>query len=273
MPLIVALFACGKGKAQCKADVDELVAYLRSIDHSGSMYWDSDVTLVPRPDLPKKLPSNNSPVVVIGKTIRINSTEVTADVLLVKLQMWQSRKRQDPTEVILVIDPNAQWGTVAQVTGVLADGGYTHPAIAFGQETTDKPPPPAPVDDKLAALMKSTADGGNKATELAKLFSKTIKGCKPMEKAFGAVGADDGADKAQILIDATGPAILECNCDLDVPSFRNVFYSVLHNPHPATVIHLDLAKGGKAIALPATAPWSEAQKQLADGASVWFFAT
>jgi len=284
MPLIVALFACGKSKAQCKTDVDELMAFFHAMDHSMPLYWGDDVKLVERPDLPKKTPAE-APVVLVAKTVRMNGVEIAVDTLTERLSASREKIQQniamgkvsrshppDANEIVLVIDASASWDKVAQVAQAAAAAGFTHPAIAFGLPVTTKPPPRVPVDDKLDELKKMDASG-NKATELANLMSKIVKNCKPLQKAFGSVASDEGVDKAQLLIEEMGPALLACNCDVDIPALRNVFYAVANNPHPATVIHLDLTKGGKPIALPAATMWSEAQKQLADGAAVWLSAT
>ena len=271
MPLVAILVGC-KGKAACKADVDELMTFFRAMDHSMPLYFDGDgIKLVERTDLPRHQPSPTA-VIVIGKTIRWQGGEVSLDKLgdrLADYRAWvmKSPRRGNPSEINLAIDVNAAWGDVVSVADVAFRSGFTHPAFGFGVPVTVKPPPRVAVDDELDKIKKEDA-GGNRAVELANLMSDIVKSCKPLKKSFGAVGADEGGDKAQMLIDEMGPALLECNCDVDIPALRNVFFAVANNPHPATVIHVDLAKGGKAIALPAATPWSEAQKQLADGAVV-----
>jgi len=279
MPFVAILVGC-KGKASCKADVDELMSFLRGMDHSMPLVWDDDFHVVQRPDLPRKEPHTGK-VVYVAKTVRMFGAEVPLAELEERLAIEHHKVEEDikyghfsrgnppdPGEVTLVIDAAATWDTVVHVTDAAVAAGFAHPAIAFGVPVTGKPPPRQPVDDKIDEI-KNMPDASNKAAALAKLMTGIVKDCKALQRSFGRVSAVEGEDKAQVLIDEMGPALLECNCDVDIPALRNVFFAVANNSHPTTVIHLDLTKGGKQIALPAATPWSEASKQLADSAAVW----
>src|SRR5947207_1138308 len=66
--LAVAAAGCGKSKSACKADVDDLMTFLRAMDHSGSLFSiDADTHLVMRPDLPKKQ-ARIAPIILVKAT-------------------------------------------------------------------------------------------------------------------------------------------------------------------------------------------------------------
>jgi hypothetical protein len=256
--------------------------FLRTMDHSMSMVFiEDDMHVVMRPDLPKK-PARMAPVIVVkvGET-DFQGSKVDRAGLVERLTAAHARLAEDidmgrvprrdppdPKEINVVVDVAVPWSRVVEVTEDAAAAGFTRPAFAFGQPSPVAAPPHTWADDKLAELKKS--DASNRASEVARVMTGIVKDCKALQREFGRVSATENEDKAAVIIEGTGPALIECGCNVDMPAFRTVMWLVAGNPQPTTVLHVDIAKGGKPIALAAATPWSEANKQLAEGAVVRF---
>ena len=144
--------------------------------------------------------------------------------------------------------------------------GYTKWIAIFTKPSQIAAPARSSVSDQLDKLTHDDNDG-NKATALAGLMSGVVKSCAPMKKAFGAVASDEGGDKAAELIEAIGPAVTECNCDLDIPALRSIFFAVAGNLHPLTMVVITLDKTATPIALPPTTPWRDAAPKLSTTAA------
>jgi hypothetical protein len=151
---------------------------------------------------------------------------------------------------------------------VAASVGFSHASFVFSVPVTETPPPRNWVDDKLDALQAKRDDGGGKATEFAKLASDIVKSCSALEKVYGRVSPDENEDKATYIIEGTGPALIECNCDADLPALRSIMWRLLSNPHPTNVVEVEVASDGAPIEVSATTSWRDAQKALQPGAHI-----
>ena len=71
---------------------------------------------------------------------------------------------------------------------------------------------------------------------------------------FSAVASDEGGDKAQVIIEGSGEALLDCHCASDVAAFRALMWRIAGNPHPNALLELTIdqsyesTKGEGAIA-------------------------
>lgn len=266
-------------KGDCKAQVDDVIKFLRAMDHTGSVFILDDIHLAMRPELPYVMARQAPMVKLLPGKIEYQDKTVTAQELATELAVARKRIDEDmalgrfpkhdppdPKLIDVLIDADATWGDVVKMTDVLARVGFPHASIAFGKPSPVSPPPRTWVDDKTDELRKS--HDGNAATELANLIKQIIPGCPQMISVFGEVGSSEGGDKVTEIIDGAEKALVACNCNLDLPAFRSVMWAVAGNPHPSTVIAIDLSKSGKAITQPAATKWSDAGKQLEAGASV-----
>ena len=280
---VVALAAaCGKSKTECRVDAADLMEFLHSFDHSGSLFQvDDAMHLVTRTDLPT--PKEEAPVVVVdAKVTRFQGQLVDQPALASELgavharildqierRMVPRNNPRDPRLVYFQISGDAAWARVVAAVRAGSDAGFTRASFVFAMPSTQKPPPRTWVDDKFEATRAANHDGGNLATVLAELASTVVKSCPALTKAFGSVGSEEGGDKAAALIEATGPALIECNCVIDLPALRSIWWLVLSNPHPTSVLEVELDKDAKAVALPAETPWREASKKLGAGSKMW----
>jgi hypothetical protein len=283
----LALGACGKGvdAGTCRERAHELSTLLNTIDHDSPLFRDDgSVHLVVRPDLARTAPGvlvaevvevRASDVVFHGQPV-LDQVELGARLAAARAKLESNvaagaygRYQPDPTLILLVVDEAAPHASVVAAAGAAHAAGFTRPAFVFGRPPAQVAAPPRSwIDDDLDRLMND--DPGQKAFELSRMTDKITKSCPALARAFGAVASDEGADRAQTLIDEIEPALIQCNCTLDIPALRSVMYRVMYVAKPTGLLQVTLAPDGRVLALPATTPWREASSWLpVDGASVW----
>jgi hypothetical protein len=277
---VLALVAgCGKSKEACKAQVDDLMTFLRKMDHSPSyILIPDDVHLVERPEL-KAVDGIEAPVVYVRPSgIEVRGNHFAVAELPHVLEDAAQKTEQDINDsklprsfawdhrVYFVIDRDVPWSTVTALASAAEVTHYTKWIALFSKPSPVAAPPRSSVSDELDALLNDTVSG-NKATKLAQLATKVVKSCAPLQKAFGSVGAVEVDDKAGALIEATGPAVAECSCDVDVPALRSIFFAVAGNLHPLTMVVITLDKTATPIALPPTTLWRDAAAKLSTTAA------
>lgn len=281
--VLALTLGCGKSKAKCQAEVAELMTYLRGLDMEGSLFYIGEsMHLVARPGSPK--PKRYAPVVVmeakqtsyqgqligdmadLGDRLSAANKRIREDIELGKVS---KHNLPDPAELYFEIDGAVTWDRVAAAVAAAANAGFTHPSFVFAIPATAQPPPRTWVDDKLDEVRAKNKDGGNLATDVAKITKTVVDSCPALIKVYGRVGSEEGGSKAEMLVEGTGPAIIECGCDIDIPALRSAMYGILGNPHPTGAIAVQLDQAGKPIALATTTPWSEASKQLQAADVVW----
>jgi hypothetical protein len=274
----VMLLGCSKSGPSCAEQALELDRFLTGIDHQQSMLGFSSAHLVTRDDLPASVQSYGPSVQIEAHRFIIDGRLVSYDELgeaLVAKHAYvidelerrgRGRAGSDPQLLYLVIDEAAPWDAVVAVTETAAHAGFTTPAFVFARTATVKPPPRSAVDDQLDKI-QSGDDASSKATELAKLIQDVIKPCPALMEAFGKVAATEVDDKAGYIIQQVQPALVDCECKVDIPSLRSALWRMLANTKPTTEVRLTLDRAASPITLPAKTPWREAAKQLKPGAA------
>ena len=280
-PLLVLLMlaACSGGSGmpagQCRREAEALVASLHAVDSGPSPLWiPPEVELVPRPDLGKDVPAD-APTLVVGvDAIRLQGMQVATYELRERLLALRAQALDDaarhperagptPDTVVLVIDRRARWSRIVDAWQIARAAGLRAPVLVFGAPVTVTPPPRAPIDDALDAILRS--DSGQRAAELAALVSREVKSCPSLVRLFGAIASDDGTSKSQTLIDGMAPALVECRCRVNLANLHSVFWHVLADTHPVTTLALDPAAPETVIGLPATATWADAAAHFTPG--------
>ena len=289
--LLVALAcACGKhgssgggsgdlvadDSVDCATRTHALEHYFASIDRDFDPLFELGVQLVTRDDIAPHPPTDSAPVLEVrasglaldGKVVALGEL---GDALAAKRHEREDRiashqismrgaSRFDPARVFVAIDQRAAWRDVVAALRASADAGGVHVVLAFARTPKGSPPPPHPIDAELAALLARRDPSA--ASELAKMVQKVIERCKPLAAAYGSVAADEPDDKAETLLRATWPSLVECDCAVDLPAFRSMMYSVMVNRHPKTFLALTLDDAAPALELPAATTWQDAQKQI-----------
>jgi len=275
--VVVALGGCGKGKEACTQEATELGRFLAEANEGPMVFVAAPgLHLVSRPEL-SRAAFVPAPVVIVTATGFVyEGRAVDAAALAERLAAASTRLRErarameaapghtprrDPPDlhaVIVEIDEAAPWRAVVAAMQTVAPAGFDRPVLLFARPQPLERPPPSAVDAELAGLERD----GNAATQLATLMSKSITGCSALKKEFGRVGNDDGEDKAKTLIAAIPPALIDCGCDVDLPSLRTVMWRIVSTPSPTTSVTITLAAGGEEIAFPAATPWREASKRF-----------
>jgi hypothetical protein len=279
----IAIAACSKSKAECQRDVDALMTFLRSFDHEPALFQIDETTkLVMRDALPKV--KQYAPTIEIRADVTIFHGRLVDGPALGDA-LAEARERierdpgppgepRDPRLLYFQISSDATWDRVVAASQAAADAGFTHASFVFAAPSTATPPPRTWVDDRFDAIRaRGSKDGAWLATELAGSTRDIIGSCPALKRAYGAVGAMESGDKAGFLIEATGRALLECNCAVELPALRSSMWLLLANPHPTGVAGVTLDKAAPPLALPATTPWRDAGPQLVPGATTWLVAS
>ncbi len=281
--LVIALVACG-GKSSgpdCKTQVADLMTFLRAMNHAIPVRYDASAHLVMRDELPS-IDAREAPVLtVVGGRLILDGkpyalTEIAEPLAAAKQRMDESvvRSHREHTlesrHVMVAVDENATWGDFVGAIEVLVRAGLDQPVLVYGKTSPVAPPPRVAIDDKLDAIPK---DGPDAASAIARIASEMAAPCPALGKVFGAVASDEGDDKAQVIIEGSGEALLECKCAADVASFRAVMWRVAGNPHPSALLELTIDKTGEQVAFPAATPWRDAGKRISMGSTIWPSAT
>ncbi len=280
---VIGFAACGGGgndPAQCRRQAAELATLLSTMDHEPSLFRADDAKLVVREGLSTAGLSFGTIVVVTPTAVSMSGRRVDLGGLAEELaaahrQVVENAERygrkdmQDTTLVYLVVDEAALWGRVGAVAAAAHEAGFTRPAFVFARPTAPVTKPPRSwIDADLDRLMESE-EAGNRATELARMTEKVVKTCPAMVRAFGSVASDDGGSKAETIIRAIEPSLIECNCKLDLPAFRSIMFRLLYTPQPTGSLRVTLDPARAPLAVASDTPWRVASAQLTADATVW----
>jgi hypothetical protein len=256
--LAVAFAGCGHkpNAQQCASDANDLQQLLQQAMRDGSPpIADTTTALVDRPELPP-LGAESSSVVALGHDVRVFSSPMTGDELAKHLEWVHARKQR----LVLAIDASATWDLVVRTITAATSAGLDHISFAFARSGHPPVPPPrSPVDDELDTIMKAP-DLADRASKLAHLLVDTAKGCPSIGKVFSAAATEDSADRSNDLVAAIGPAIVECDCNVDIPALRSLMWRTLVDEHPKSVLTTAVSPDGTAIELAGSTPWREASK-------------
>ncbi len=270
--VMLALASCGGGKADsCEARARALGAYLQGLDRDQEIIQ-TRVALVVRDDLPRVMPRMAPLVELTATDTMIQGMSADGEALFERLEAVRRRMRDDALrvrdggaadEVMLAIDGAVAWPRVDDVLALAARAGFTRVTFAFARTpAAASPPPPSKIDDKLTAIFES--DSHDKATRFAAVARDVVGSCGPLTRAFGSVAAD-GGDKAERLIAAVAPALVECDCNADLPSVQALFYRLFRVDHPKAWLTLTIASDARPIAAAATDTWRDVAARLAPG--------
>ena len=188
---LAILVAC-KGKADCKSDVEDLMKFLRTMDHAQpAAFVRDDMHIVQRPELSRKHLGFAPVVEMRPKDIQYQGQVESIDGLGERLVAANAKIREDiaqghvsrrdppdPKQIIFLIDAAVTWDCITAVAEVAARAGFTHVAFAFGQPSPVAPPPRTWADDKMEKIKHDEEEGGNRATSVATLMTGIIKDCK-----------------------------------------------------------------------------------------------
>jgi hypothetical protein len=271
--LAIALAACGgRNPESCKADAEDIAKRLAEADHDPNLISTQGANLVERSDLAKPDFKDGPVLRLSSDAIVLEGSKVAIDDLTTSLRA-RRRKMDDDLErhprfkaevdvhmIYLFVDAGATWGQVVRVVNAVAAADFTSPWFVFARPSHARRPPPSKVDAELEAI--AHGDAANKATKLANMMSATIAGCPAMISAFGGVASHESGSKADQLIAAIPAALVDCNCNVDMPSFASEMWSALVNEHPAGVLAVQIDPSGAPIELPAITSWRDASKQL-----------
>lgn len=277
--VLLMLTACsgssGKPAAQCRREAEALVTSLRAVDSGPASLWvPPDVELVARPELSKDLPAN-APTLVLGvgalrlQGLPVEAYELRERLLALRAQALDAAARHPeragptPDTVVLVIDRRARWSRIVDVWQIARAAGLRAPVLVFGAPVTVTPPPRAPIDDALDAILRS--DSGQRATELAALVKREVEPCPALVRLFGAIASDTSTSKSKTLLDGMAPALIECRCRVNLANLHSVFWHILADTHPVTTLALAPTAPTTVIALPATATWADAAARFTPG--------
>ncbi len=277
--MVIALVACG-GKTSgpdCKTQVADLMTFLHAMDHSIPVSYEPSAHLVVRQELPSKDPPDGPVMTLVGGKTFLDGkafapTELGAALTAAKQRIDERIERRhlegrlDSRHVMLAVDENATWGDFVLAIETLTRAGLDKPVLVYGKASRVAAPPRVAIDDQIDAIHQGDPEA---ASALARLATTMASPCPALGKVFGAVASDEGGDKAQVIIDGSGPALLECKCAADVASFRAVMWRIAGNLHPSALLELTIDKTGEPIAFPAATPWREAGKRLGINATIW----
>jgi len=259
MPFVAILVGCKKGAGECKAETEALVKLLRSADKPAFGPYSLTVEL------------GADGIKTRGQHVELGDLAHMLTEGWLQLPKRDVREMGEGTGVVFVrVDDSVPWARVVELADTLATHHFDHPRFFVAHAPNSMPPPRAPIDDELDKLEKS--DASEKATRYAKMVNKLVQHCEPLQKVFGAVSADEGVDKGELILAGMSEALPECSCDVDMPALRSALYRVYQDPHPAEPRKIALVKTGKPVALPAATPWKDAAAQLPEGQTVWLVA-
>lgn len=257
--LAVALAGCGKSKAQCRKEAEDLGQTLSAMDRSMGVET-RFVKPVLRTDLPLTTDQSGQVMELSAAGTRVRFVADDPAPPEVALASLSSVRRAEPFEgLLLAIDEATPWSQVGELFDALEKAGARRVQVVFARPPTKQQPPPrSAVDQRLDAI---TVDVGpaDKAVAIAKLAEELIADCDAVGQLFGALGGA-AESKADRLVAGLPPALIACNCKCDVPSLKSLMWRILANQPPTTTVSLKLPPA--ALELPAQTPWREASQQL-----------
>lgn len=238
----------------CKQDATELGAFLtNAAKYEGPILQaHRDVHLVKRTDLPVKS-LQRAPVIIANAadTTFMGSMIASGSELAERLTALRSSVQS--SAILFQLDEATPWGKVVELVTAAQRAGFTAPMFAFMTDAKLTPPPRSPADDKLDAFGNDAAVNMSKVTQLTR---EIIQPCPALITAFGNVSGVDA------LVAAIAPAVIECDCKLDLASLRSLIWRVVAVAPTVQVIAFDDTTRDQTLALPKTATWAEASKQL-----------
>jgi len=252
----------------CKAKAADLAAFAKGLPGDSYVLPSSALHLVQRAD------AVAAPKATVGGTVELadgkleqggRSYEPTDRMLAQGLALDHDRavtaaKPQESVPYVVAIDGDETWSDVVTTAGVLRAAGFGKLLLAF-RATAIPPPPHSALDDVVA---KSTE---GHAAAVARALEKVVHGCPSMIKMFGQVATIE-TDKGEFVKGQVEQALVDCACNVDLPSVRSAMYQLFGGASPVGYLAVELSDSGKPLALAGKTPWKDAQKQIKPGASL-----
>jgi biopolymer transport protein ExbD len=297
LAVLVFLVGCEKveqNAPDCKASADELAAFLAASDHERPILWDSELDrlhLVMRTDLPRGAVAR-APIVEVsvdlpdrvvhnGEQLSLHdlAEHLADDARAIADGVASGPSREltpiQRTRLVLAIDQRAAWGVVAGVAEVAASAGFDHIAFLFERPAATAPPPRTAIDDEMDALASrqhpTDLASDRREREARFIASKLIRSCESVPRLLDSIGRSSG-DRAEMLIRGISAALVECKCDVDMPSLRSQLWQRIGTRHPTSALEITLLRAARRIDRPAATPWREVSQQLRPGQTVWLVA-
>jgi hypothetical protein len=249
--ILVLVTACGSKERQCGPDAYELEEYLKKIDKGNAWLPLEGMKLIERTDLDKRFALHS-----LAARLRKGSVEQALSEVVMQRGSFNRGVKTD--QLALLIDDDVPWQDIVEVARGASGVGVEKIVFVFGAKPAVEPPPRHKIDDDLDRAEK---EPGGRAQRYADIGKSLIDSCIPLSKAFGKVAFSD-ADRETQLIKAVTPALLECDCKIDMMALRSWLYRVLSSK---PVVFMDVAISDASpnkIELPPETPWREAHKKL-----------
>lgn len=265
--LAICALGCRRAEEDCPARAAELERFLAAMDHEPTFVpVDPTIQLVSRTDVPRIVP-REATLVSIGEDLTLNGrpappAELSAR-LASKMEELTSRGLDRPEglrSLLVVVDRAVRWERVVQVIEAAVAAGHTAATFVFARPPGTAAPPRSPIDDELDEAMR--ANPAERATAAAWLLRGVVERCPALIEAFGQVAVVEAQDRAGHLLRAIGPAVVECNCQVDLASLRSGLWRVMGNTRPMSFLPVELSRTGASIALPAGTSWVDASARL-----------
>jgi hypothetical protein len=251
--IVVLATACGSKERQCGPEAYELEEYLKRVDKGLNWLDVEDVKLVERPELEKRF-AQQSLVLRVRRGMPVDAD--TMQQLRYSVSQFGQRVKTD--QVALLIEGDVTWEDVVGATNAAMNAGIEKVVFVFAAKPAVEPPPRTKIDDDLD---KAGKEIGARAQRMAEIGKVLIEPCIPLAKAFGKVAFSD-ADRETQLIKAVTPALLECDCKIDMPALRSWLYRVVASKPLAVIDVIVSPASPNRIELPPETPWREAHKKL-----------
>ncbi|MGE0547355.1 MAG: ExbD/TolR family protein [Kofleriaceae bacterium] len=165
----------------------------------------------------------------------------------------------DPRLVYLVIDERATWKRIVDVIATCSKVGYRSPSFVFRTVQTSPSPPPSWADAELDRIRKGDPSG--RAQRFMEFMRNVVRPCSSIPEAWREA-TERGGDMTANIIEAIEPALVDCNCTIDLPALRTTLWRLFVNPRPAGVIRVELDPRGTKLTFPANTPWLEASQRF-----------
>jgi hypothetical protein len=253
--------------ASCEGRAADLAAWATAVDRTyGGGLMASDKLVEDRDASPIVLGQwRATGVTVTHDAISIDGRPV-ADANALAARLTEAHRRDPAGNVVLFIDRDAPTARIAiAAAGAIAAGARDVQVAVARPVPPLSPPPRSSVTDELAARATG-APSVSAAIAVADVLQRVDAECPALVRALRSP-ASRGAttSKAQGIIDALRPGLVECSCRIDLDALRSTLWVLLGpgpNP-PAGIVQVTLAAGGdRGAAIATGATWADAAPAL-----------
>jgi hypothetical protein len=249
--IVVVVAGCSKKDAgSCRTDAAELAQFLAGVDRGPVALALGDTTLVERGELPT-LTKVAWPSLTLHRAASIDGREVSVDEIGAALAARATSSR----DYGLAIDASEAWSRVAAAIHAAKLAGFDRPHFVFARPDKGTPPPRAPIDDQL-----DTVFAHRRVDEIAALANEAVSRCPALMKAFGSTSAS--TDKSAEILSQLTPALIDCDCNVDLAGLRSILYRLYSLPRPDSELVTTIEDGAPVVMLPAAMSWRDASQHI-----------